>query len=125
MDSSVETTSSSQQSLEILRRVEELVEELKISSLNLTINNAKLRMKDPAFQAMSKQFSKLLDNAAESYNEADYIVKLAKGEKKKERGIELSKLHIDDYLSKIQETAEEIIKNVVELKQSKSFGKKI
>ena len=91
----------------------------------MTIANAKLRANDPVFQAMSKQFEKLLDNAADSYNEANYVLKLARGEKINGRNKDFSQLDIDNFLCNIQETAEEIIRKVVELKNSKSFNKEL
>ena len=56
-------------------QVEELVEQLKLLNLNLTVSSTRLYQSDDAFRAVAGDFERLLAVSARSKEEAAYLLK--------------------------------------------------
>ncbi len=100
-----------------VERVEALAEELKMLSLNLTVANAKLRVRDSAFHTVNASMNEMLDLASAAHDAAAHAVRKARGEKLDDGEIEKMPIELDALLDKIKALAEDIIKTVVAMKR--------
>src|SRR5512140_3721019 len=99
--------------LKLVDHVAELVDEIKLMSLNLTIAHARLRLNDSAFQAVGRNFQQLLDTAAAGVEEAAVTLKRARGEKLTDDEQTESHSDLEANLNKIKAEAEQIINTVM------------
>jgi hypothetical protein len=67
--------------VELVDHVAEMVEEIKLMNLNLTVAHAKLRLNDSAFQTVGRSIQQLLDTASASVEVATIALKNARGER--------------------------------------------
>lgn len=108
-----------------VERVEALAEELKMLSLNLTVANAKLRVRDSAFYTVNASMNEMLDLASTAHDEATHAVRRARGEKLDSCEIEKRPMEIDALLDKIKSLAEYIIRTVVTLKRGPGVDQRL
>lgn len=107
----------------LITKVAELVDEIKLLSLNLTIGNAKLRLTDNAFQAVAGSFRELLDIAADGAEEAEVALKRARGDLLTSEEKRRSQKELDSSLDKIKKGAEHIIQTVISIKKGQKINR--
>ncbi len=111
--------------VELVDHVAEMVEEIKLMSLNLTIAHAKLRLNDSAFQTVGRSFQQLLDTAAASAEEATIALKNARGQKLTDDEKFVSQSELDSSLEKIKKEAEHIIQSVLAIKKTQRINRQV
>jgi hypothetical protein len=111
--------------MELVDHVAEMVEEIKLMSLNLTIAHAKLRLNDSAFQTVGRSFQQLLDTAAASAEQATLAVKNARGQKLTDSERFISPTELDSSLEKIKSEAEQIIQTVLSIKKTQKINRHV
>jgi hypothetical protein len=111
--------------VELVDYVAEMVQEIKLMGLNLTIAHAKLRLNDSAFQTVGRSFQELLDTAAVSVEEATVVLKNARGQKltDDEKFVNPSELNLS--LEKIKKEAEHIIQTVLAIKKTQKINRQV
>jgi hypothetical protein len=108
-----------------VERVVALAEELKMLSLNLTVANAKLRVRDSAFHTVNASMSEMLDLASFAHDEAAFAIKKARGCKLDGSELERMPLDLDAVLDKISTLAEYIIRTVITMKRGPGVDQKL
>ena len=108
-----------------VERVEALAEELKMLSLNLTVANAKLRVRDSAFHTVNASMNEMLDLASFAHDEAAFAARKARGGELDGSDIERKPLELDPLLNKIRTLAEYIIRTVVTIKRGPGVDQKL
>ena len=103
--------------------ISEMIDEIKILNLNLTVANAKLRMTDPAFEVVGRSFNELVDTAAVSSEEASIALKKLRGDKLSDEEARFVPKSLDTHLDKIEKSAEYLIRTVTALKKNQQLGK--
>ncbi len=111
--------------VELVDHVAEIVDEIKLMSLNLTVAHAKLRLSDSAFQTVGRSFQQLLDTAAASVEEATIALKKVRGEKLTEDEKFVSQTELDSSLERIKKEAEHIIQTVLAIKKSQRINRQV
>jgi hypothetical protein len=111
--------------VELVDHVAEMVEEIKLMSLNLTVAHAKLRLNDGAFQTVGRNFQQLLDTAAASVEEANIAVKNARGQKLTDDEKFVGQTELNSSLEKIKKEAEYIIQTVLAIKKTQRINRQV
>ncbi len=111
--------------VELVDHVAEMVEEIKLMSLNLTVAHAKLRLNDSAFQTVGRSFQQLLDTASASVEEATIAVKNARGEKLTDDEKFVGQTELNSSLEKIKKEAEHIIQTVLAIKKTQRINRQV
>jgi hypothetical protein len=113
------TAAREQEMTKLIKRVERLADELRLSSLNLRVANAKLRCRDSAFRAVNRDVNELLDSAAAAQAATATVLERSKVEQVGERDKYAKPAELDVYLHRIKELAERIVQTVVAIKQGR------
>jgi hypothetical protein len=111
--------------LRLVDHVAELVDEIKLMGLNLTIAHAKLRLNDSAFQSVGRDFQQLLDTAAASAEQATTALKSARGQKLADDERPAEEFEMELSLEKIKKEAEHIIQTVLAIKKSQRMNRQV
>jgi hypothetical protein len=111
--------------VELVDHVAEIMEEIKLMSLNLTIAQAKLRLNDSAFQTVGRNFQQLLDTATASVEEATIMLKKVRGQKLTDDERFGSQTELDSSLEKIKKEAEHIIQTVLAIKKTQRINRQV
>ncbi|MCX6830772.1 MAG: hypothetical protein NT028_01380 [candidate division Zixibacteria bacterium] len=111
--------------VELVDHVAEMVEEIKLLSINLTVAHAKLRLNDNAFQTVGRSFQQLLDTAAASVEEATIVLKNARGQKLTDDEKFVGQTELDSSLEKIKKEAENIIQSVLAIKKTQRINRQV
>lgn len=111
--------------VKLVDHVAEMVDEIKLMSLNLTIANTKLRLNDSAFQAVGRNFQQLLDTATASVEEASIALKNVRGQKLTDDEKLGDRTELDSSLEKIRKEAEHIIQTVLAIKKSQRINRQV
>ncbi len=118
-------TESHDEFLKLVDHVAELVDEIKLMSLNLTIAHARLRLNDNAFQVVGRNFQQLLDTAAAGVEEAAVTLKKARGEKLTEDELTQNQSDLEASLDRVKSEAEQIINTVLAIKKSQRINRQV
>lgn len=111
--------------MELVDHVAEMVEEIKLMSLNLTVAHAKLRLNDSAFQMVGRSFQQLLDTAAASTEGATVAIKNARGQKLTDDEKSIDLIELDSSLEKVKKEAEHIIQTVLAIKKTQKINRQV
>jgi hypothetical protein len=101
----------------LIKLVEGLVDQLKLLNLNLTVANARLRLRDSAFRSVEQSFGDMLDMVADCCKQAEIGLARAKGDQQDGLDPIAPLLELDQSARKIKAFAEQIIETVVSLKR--------
>jgi CRISPR/Cas system-associated protein Cas5 (RAMP superfamily) len=108
-----------------LRRLTGLIDELKLVSLNLAVAQAKLRLRDRAFQAVGSSFKELLDSAARSTERAESLIERAHGRSTELPPPDDEAGQLEVALETIQRLAERIVQTVEAIKRGRGIDKRL
>lgn len=111
--------------IRLVDHVAELVDEIKLMGLNLTIAQAKLRLNDGAFQTVGRSFQQLLDTAAASVEEATVALKNARGDRLTDDEKFINQTELASSLERIKKEAEHIIQTVLAIKKSQRINRQV
>jgi len=109
----------------LVDHVAELVDEIKLMSLNLTIAHAKLRLSDSAFQAVGRNFQQLLDSAAAGVEEAAVTLKKSRGENLTDDETFIGQTELESSLDRVKGEAEHIIQTVLAIKKTQKINRQV
>jgi len=109
--------------IRLVDNLSQLVDEIKLLNLNLTIANAKMRLSDDAIHSVSGSFNELIDTTAACAEEAEVALKRVRGEKLEESEERYGTTDIDVGLDKIKRVAEYIIQSVMSIKKGRKGNK--
>lgn len=111
--------------IKLVDHVAEMVEEIKLMSLNLSIAQAKLRLSDSAFQTVGRSFQQLLDTAAVSAEAATVALKNVRGQTLKNDESSVCRIELDSSLEKVKKEAEHIIQTVLAIKKTQKINRQV